>query len=225
VIAVPVYADEPVPDEIAEYCQRIGRAMTADRGDVLVREGDSALKSYYVKRGYAKVLAAMPSGQQRLLGFIGPGDVIGLAAAHVALGRPYIATTIATTHMELQMWTREFVLKSAAHHPQLQDMLDTLLSRRIETIMGRIHTVSGGRVPDRVAHILLELGERHGDVTADGITIRPRLTRDDLASMVGTTLSTVSRLLSDWEKQGIVAKAGGRIRLKQVDRLREMAQA
>jgi CRP-like cAMP-binding protein len=221
---VPSYTVERVPDEVAEYCQRIGRPMVADKGDVLVREGEPAVKAYYVKRGYAKVFSDTASGRHRLLGFIGPQDVIGLGAAHSALGEDYLATAVAATTMDLQMWTREFALSSAAHRPELQQMLDALLVRGLHTILARIHTVSGGHVLERVAGVLLELAERHGEIDSQGITLKPRVTREDLASLVGATLSTVSRLLADWENAGIIKSHRGRIRLLQVERLREWAK-
>jgi CRP-like cAMP-binding protein len=199
VLAVPSYTVERVPDEVAEYCQRIGWPMIADKGDALVREGEPAVKAYYVKRGYAKVSSTTGSGRHRVLGFIGPQDVIGLGAAHSALGETYLATAVAATHMDLQMWTREFALSSAEHHPELQQMLDTLLMRSLHTILARINTVTGGRVPERIAGVLLELAERHGEIDSRGITLGPRVTREDLASMVGTTLFTASRVLADWE--------------------------
>ena len=222
---VPSYTVERAPDEVAEYCQRIGRPMIADTGDVLVREGEPATTAYYVKRGYAKVFSTTPSGQQRLLGFIGPQDVIGLGAAHAALGETYLATAVAATQMDLQMWTREFALSSAEHHPELQQVLDGLLMRSLHIIVTRIHTVSGGRVPERLAGVLLELAERHGEIDSGGITLGPRVTREDLASLVGTTLFTASRQLAGWEEAGIIESHRGRIRVLQVERLRELANA
>ncbi len=117
--------------------------MLADKGDVLVREGEPAVKAYYVKRGYAKVFSDTASGRHRLLGFIGPQDVVGLGAAHSALGETYLATAVAATQMDLQMWTREDALAFAKHHPELQQMLDALLMRGLHTILSRIHIVSG----------------------------------------------------------------------------------
>jgi len=80
-------------------------------------------------------------------------------------------------------------------------------------------------VPERVAGVLLELAERHGEIASGGITLGPPVTREDMASMVDTTLSTASRLLADWEKAGIIQSHRGRVRLLQVERLRELANA
>jgi CRP-like cAMP-binding protein len=199
--------------------------MTADKGDVLVREGEPAVTAYYVKRGYAKVFSTTASGRHRLLGFIGPQDVIGLGAAHAALGETYLATAAAATPMDMQMWTREFALSSAEHNPELQQTLDALLTRNLHILVDRIHTVSGGRVPERTAGVLLELAERHGQIGSGGITLGPRVTREDLASMVGTSLFTASRVLADWETAGIIKSHRGRMQLLQVERLRELAKS
>jgi CRP-like cAMP-binding protein len=215
---------ERVPDEIAEYCQRIGRPTVANKGDVLLLEGEPAVKAYYVKRGYAKAFSTTPSGRARLLGFLGPQDVIGLGAAHSALGESYLTTTVAATHMDLQMWTREFALSSAEHRPEFQQTLDALLKRNVQIILARIHTVAEGRVPERMAGVLLELAERHGRIDSGGITLGPRVTREDLASMIGSTLFTASRLLAEWENAGVLESRRGWVRLLQIERLRDWAK-
>jgi CRP/FNR family transcriptional regulator, nitrogen oxide reductase regulator len=222
-LAVPSYTVERVPHEVAEYCQRIGRPMIADRGDVLLRQGDAAVKAYYVKLGYAKVFSAMGEGQERLLGFVGPREVVGVGAAHNALGQTFLGTAIAASHMELQMWQRDFALMSAAQRLDLQEMLDRQLYRGLQTLTARINTVAAGRVPERLATVLLELARDHGHAYAGTVAIGPRVTREDLASMAGTTLHTASRLLADWEKDDILRSHHGQIRLLNMDRLMELA--
>ena len=86
-----------------------------------------------------------------------------------------------------------------------------------------MHTVSEGRVSQRLARALLELADRHGQPDSRGVVIEPPMTRQDLAAIVATTLFTVSRLLSDWENQGLVESSRARVRVRNVEGLRLLA--
>jgi CRP-like cAMP-binding protein len=209
-------------DEVAAYCERLGRPKTARRGDVLLRQGEPVGICYYVKRGYAKVLSTSQTGHATLIGFAGPRDVVGQAAAHT-WGETYIFTSIAAGHMDLLQWTREMVLG-----PQqwvLQDMLDALLNYNIHIVMEHFHTGTEGRVSQRLARTLAHLADRHGIYDGGVVALGPRVTRDDLASLANTTLYTASRCMSEWEGDGILAKRHGHIHILNVDGLMELAQA
>ena len=71
--------------------------------------------------------------------------------------------------------------------------------------------MSTERVEQRIAHALLRLVNQSGRKTEEGIEIDFPLSREDVAEMTGTTLHTVSRLLSKWESEGLVT--GGRQRI------------
>lgn len=83
--------------------------------------------------------------------------------------------------------------------------------------------VTEGRVSQRLARALLELGERHGQPDSLGVSIVPPLTRQDLAAIVGTTLFTASRTLADWQAQGLVESSRARVRLRNLTGLRTVA--
>ena len=208
-------------DEVAAYCERLGEPATAKRGDILLRQGAPVGICYFVKRGYAKWLSTSESGHTLLLGFAGPRDVIGQAAAHT-WGETYILTSIASSHMELSMWKREMVLD-----PQrrvLQDMLDALLNRNLHLAMEHFHTATEGRVAQRLARALAHLADRHGIYDGGVVALGPRVTRQDLAQLANTTLHTASRQLAAWETDDILITRRGRIHLLDMDRLTAMAQ-
>ena len=82
------------------------------------------------------------------------------------------------------------------------------VGQRLQDAHSRIRELSTEEVERRVAHAILRLMQQAGRKTGDGIAIDLPLTRQDLAEMSGTTLHTVSRLLSAWHEKGLVA--GGR---------------
>jgi CRP-like cAMP-binding protein len=211
-----------VPAEIAAYCLRMGRAMSATRGLTLTRIGDAASRCFYVRRGYAKVHSQSPAGHQVLVGFAGPSDLIGQSAG-AEWGRRYLATTTASGPMELVWWTRKVALELSARFPEVHAHLDALLAQNLQLVLNRLHALSEGGAMHRLASVLLELGGRHGDRLGTSIQIRPTVTRADLAELTGMTLHNASRVLSSWSAAGVIDGRRGRIRLKQVDRLRAIA--
>jgi CRP/FNR family transcriptional regulator, nitrogen oxide reductase regulator len=217
------YTYQSVPASVAAYCERVGEAMSAKRGDVLTRQGERALRCYYVRSGYGKVVSISPAGHQILVGFVGPLDVIGQAAARTWTDS-YLVTTIAAQRMELVTWTRESALELVTRFPEVQARLNALLKRNLKVMRTRLHTVSEGRVPRRLAAVLLELADRHGTADELGVAIGPRVTREDLAALTGASLFTVSRILAEWEEGGVLRTRRGRVRLTNVARLRILAQ-
>ena len=75
---------------------------------------------------------------------------------------------------------------------------------RAQEFQSRLREVATERVPQRLAHMLLRLARQAGRPVANGTLIDFPLTRQDLAEMIGTTLYTVSRLLTEWSERGIV---------------------
>jgi CRP/FNR family transcriptional regulator, nitrogen oxide reductase regulator len=212
-----------VSAEVAEYCLRLGRPLTAKRGDILARQGDAADRCFFVRSGYGTVTSNSLDGHQILLCFVGPGDLVGQSAATPDL-ETYLATTVVVQLMELVFWTRDVALEISMQFPEIHARLDASLARNGQILLARLHTVGEGPVPRRLASVLLELGDRHGEATERGVTIGPLVTREDLANLTGSSLYTASRVLSEWEADGLIVSRRGRLRLLDVARLRSLAR-
>jgi CRP-like cAMP-binding protein len=89
-------------------------------------------------------------------------------------------------------------------YPRLAINSINILSQRIQEFQDRLREMATERVERRIARTLLRLASQTGRKTEQGILIDLSLTRQDLAEMTGTTLYTVSRTLSQWEKDGLV---------------------
>jgi CRP-like cAMP-binding protein len=88
--------------------------------------------------------------------------------------------------------------------PRLARNLMVLLSNQIQILQDRLREMATERVERRIAHTLLRLIRHAGRKVDEGILLDLPLTRLDLAELSGTTLYTVSRILSRWEADGIV---------------------
>jgi YD repeat-containing protein len=87
-------------------------------------------------------------------------------------------------------------------YPQLSLNLGQILTRRLRELEERFREVATETAPRRIALMLSRLSNQVGRTTPDGIEVA--LTRDELAKMTGTTLFTVSRVISAWAEAGLV---------------------
>ena len=211
-------------EDVVAYCLEHSTLATARRGELLIQQGEPARFVYVIKSGYAKFLSTSPDGHEVLVGIAGPFDVFGQAAATEHL-RTYLVTATALTPMELVIWSRTKALELADRFPEIHSRLDAQMIANLNLVLGRLHTVSEGHVPQRLTRALLELSERHGQKQPRGVAILPPLTRQDLAALTGTTLYTVSRLLADWEHRGMVATSRGHVQLLNIQALRDISEA
>ena len=210
-------------DDIVKYCLEHSALATARRGELLIQQGQRAELVYVVKSGYAKLVSTSPDGHEVLVGMAGPFDVFGQAAVTDGM-RDYLVTATALTSMELIIWARAKALELSRKFPEIHARLDAQLVANLDLVLGRLHTISEGHVPQRLTRVLLELADRHGQREPRGVGITPPLTRQDLAALTGTTLYTVSRLLADWEHRGFVATSRGHVQLLNIEALREIAE-
>jgi CRP-like cAMP-binding protein len=215
---------EGLDPEAVEYARQHAQTVTAKRGDALSRQGEPADRFFVVQSGYAKLVSTSPDGNEILVGIVGPRDAIGHAAV-AENRRDYLVTSCALTPMTVASWSREKALAIAAEYPDVHKRIDAQLIRNLEAVLGRLHLVSEGKVTQRLARALVELAERHGEPHALGIEIAPPLTRQDIAAIVGTTLFTASRVLSDWEDKGLVESSRAKVRVRSLEGLRAIAES
>ena len=209
-------------DEIVDYAMKHAKTVTARRGETITRQGEPARQIFVIRDGFAKMVSTSGDGHDVLVGIAGPRDAFGHAAMADQQG-DYLVTSTALTSITAAVWDRDKALAIAREFPEVHRKLDAQLIRNLELVLGRLHTVSEGRVGQRLARALLELAERHGQPDSLGILIVPPLTRQDIAAIVGTTLFTASRTLSEWEDQGLVESTRARVRLRSVEGLRLIA--
>jgi len=85
-----------------------------------------------------------------------------------------------------------------------------------------IISLVSSRVESRIASVIVRLCENHGSITDDGILINIRLTRQDIADIVGSTVETTIRTISRFKKQGLLTTLGGRLLVKDIDAFADM---
>jgi CRP-like cAMP-binding protein len=149
-----------------------------------------------------KVAKMLPGGKEVILELLGAGDPLGAVAAYES--RPYPASAVALEDCTLILVRRAAFFALLENSPSLVRGLLNGLSFRLLELTRRIAEVTGGRVETRFCHVFLMLADRLGRSEARGLFIPLALSRQDLASLTGTTLETAIRIMSRWGKEGVV---------------------
>jgi CRP/FNR family transcriptional regulator, nitrogen oxide reductase regulator len=189
-----------------------GRLRRLRAGAYLFRHGEQATNLYILVAGQVKMTQITPEGHQVLLRVAGPGETLGVIAA-VDSAR-YPATAQAADDCRLLSWDNESILSLMLRFPQLAINALRIVSGRVQEFQDRYRELATERVERRIARALLRLAAQAGRKVPDGIRIDLPLTRQDLAEMTGTTRYTISRMLSEWEQQGIVEASRERVLIK-----------
>ncbi len=191
---------------------RSGRSRTVERGGFVFQQGQAAVALYVLTLGQARLTQITPEGHQTLLRFLGPGEMLGAIAV---LGQEvYPATAEAVVDCQALAWEAETMTRLMERYPQLALNALYLLAVQIRELQERFQALTTERVERRVARALVRLTQHAGQKVEGGVLINLPLSRQDLAEMTGTTLYTVSRILSRWEDDGLVESGRERILIR-----------
>ena len=201
--------------EPAALTRLMARATTrrVAQGDTVFEQGAEARSFYLLLHGRLKVRQVTADGQQVMVRVVHPGDLFGFARA---LSRPdYPGTAQAAVESLVVGWPMADWDAVVETNPRLAINAMQTIGQRLDEAHTRLREMSTQEVERRVAHAVLRLAEQAGRAEAGGTRIDFPITRQDIAEMTGTTLHSVSRLLSSWEGQGLVE--GGRQKLTVID--------
>jgi CRP-like cAMP-binding protein len=129
-----------------------------------------------------------------------------------ALRRPdYPGTATAVTDSVALQWPMKDWDSLTEQHPRFAINAMQTMGQRLQDAHAQVRELSTEDVERRVAHAVLRLANQGGKKEAGGVRIDFPISKQDIAEMTGTTLHTVSRILSAWERAGLVE--GGRQKL------------
>ena len=175
-------------------------------------QGDPADYIYILTSGQIKLLQANPSGQQVNLRTIYPWQMFGALGA-VRTAATYPASAQALEDSSALAIASDFLHTMLETRPYIAFDLMKLMTSYIQEMQARYRELATERVEQRVASALLRLAAQMGTKADKETSIVLSFSRQDLAEMTGTTLYTVSRLLSEWERQAIISTGRERINI------------
>jgi len=208
-----VVADIPLfsgltPGELDEIL-REARSVRYAKDTPVFEQGADAVSFFVLLHGHLRVEKTTPQGHQIVVRYVSPGEIFGVAQA-LAL-QQYPASAVAAVDSVALCWPSAAWPRLVAKFPALAANVLQTVGRRLQDTQTRVLEMSSEQVEQRVAHVLLRLAKQAGRKTEAGVEIDFPISRQDVAEMTGTTLHTVSRILSAWEQRGLVE--GGRQRI------------
>lgn len=205
--------------------ERVGAASSLRdyaKGEILFREGDPPDHLFTVVGGRIKVFKTTPAGREVILEIFGPGDPLGAVAVYER--RPFPASAMALEESTCLVTRQAEFFRLLETHPTLARGLLSGLTLRLVELTNRLTELSGSRVETRLARFFLRLGQQLGRHQVGGVFIPLALSRQDLADLIGTTIETAIRVMSRWQKEGILETHKEGFLLADLDRLEELAE-
>lgn len=171
--------------------------------DVAVfNQGGDAKSFFLLLDGQVRVVRSAPDGRQMIVRYIVSGELLGIAQA---IGRDtYPASAIAAVDCVILAWPGKLWTEFASSFPSFGKATYKTVGTRLEDVQTQMLDIATRHVEQRIANALLRLIRQSGKKTDNGITIDFPISRQDIGEMTGTTLHTVSRVLSAWEEKGFV---------------------
>jgi len=209
---VSVFKDATDEDLKAFVENAIIRAI--EEGEFFFFQGDPAAYFYILISGRAKLLQSNPAGQQVNLRTINEWQMFGALGA-VRAGATYPATAQALEPSTALAIESSFLHKMLETRPYLNFSLMQLMTGYIQEMQERYRELATERVERRIALTVLRLASQIGVRSTDEDTvIELPLSRQDVAEASGTTIFTVSRVLADWERRGLVEAGRERVLIR-----------
>ncbi|MBX3584124.1 MAG: Crp/Fnr family transcriptional regulator [Rhizobiaceae bacterium] len=165
-------------------------------------QDEEARQFFLLLSGHIRVVKTTPDGMQVIARYINEGELFGIA---IAMGRTtYPASAVAAVDCVVLSWPNAVWQDLQSRIPGFgANAYQTIGARLVET-QSRVVEMSTRQVEQRIASAVMRLVQQSGRKTAEGVEIDFPITRQDIAEMTGSTLHTVSRLMSAWEEEGIV---------------------
>ena len=187
------------------------------KGSILFKEGDDGEHLYVIIDGKLKLGTSSGDGRENLLSILGPGEMFGELSLFDP--GPRTSTATAVTDAKLLSLSHEKVIPWLKQNPEVSLQLLTRLSQRLRRTNEAVGDLVFSDVPGRVAKALIDLGDRFGKITAEGLLVNHDLTQEELAQLVGASRETVNKALADFAGRGWLKLDGRSVLIIDVERL------
>ncbi|MEN9876213.1 MAG: hypothetical protein RLZZ529_1210 [Bacteroidota bacterium] len=195
-------------------------SYTIKKGEVIFEEGDTINGIYCIKDGVCKMSKLSANGKDHIVKLISKGELLGQRS--IISDEPVNLSAIALEDMEVCFIPKTEIMGFFDKNNQFSmNVMKTICGDLKEA---DLHSVNMAQktVKERLAETLLYLADTFGKNEDNSLKVQ--LSREELASMIGTATESCIRLLSDFNKLGLIELAGKKIILKEIGKLKKMAE-
>lgn len=212
-----------VPAPALRELARTASEVRVPRGAAFYEQGARSTMVHVLLCGLVKLVWSGAATDQVILGFVEPGDPFDLAA--IVSNTPYRCSARAVDDSLALAWLRAELLPVMARYPQIGANALRLLAQRLFAVWDAYGGLATVRVEPRLAAVLARLVRAPNAAAAPAAAPSLRLGHRDLAACIGTTPYTVSRILSQWRREGLVDVYRERVVIRRPRRLEDIAGA
>jgi CRP-like cAMP-binding protein len=190
------------------------------KGQTLFHEGNPAFGLFCINSGKIKLTKSSPDGKDSIVRLIGPGDVLG----HRSLFDEGNAQGTATALEEstICFLDKKYITKIIKEKPHLASQVITHLSKEMGAAEDKIASYFQKNVRERLAEFLFEMKEKFGTIESGRTRLEIKLTREEMASIVGVATETLIRFMSEFKQEGAIEQEGKVIFILDENKLKEL---
>jgi CRP/FNR family cyclic AMP-dependent transcriptional regulator len=192
-------------------------SVKISKGTILFAEGDGGDQLYVIAEGKLKLGTSSGDGRENLLSILGPGEMFGELSLFDP--GPRTSTATAVTDAKLLSLGQEKLLPWLVENPKVSLQLLASLAQRLRRTNEAVGDLVFSDVPGRVAKALIDLGERFGKKTEEGLFVHHDLTQEELAQLVGASRETVNKALADFAGRNWLKLDGRAVLITDFERL------
>jgi CRP-like cAMP-binding protein len=213
---------EKLSPEQAEQLERRAVIRAFRKGDLVYAPGDPGRTVLVVARGRVKIKGITPEGKEFILAFVDEGELFGELTLFDGGPRDEFAEAAEAT--EVLAITREDLLRLFEQRPDVVMQITKLIGLRRKRVETRLRNLLFRSNRQRIAGLLLELLESHGERNGKGWAIRLPLSHQELAGLIGATRETVTITLGQLQLDGLIRVQRRRISVLDRDGLETEAR-
>ena len=188
------------------------------KGEVIFEEGENVNGIFCVKDGVCKLTKLSPNGKDHIVKLVTKGELLGQRS--MISDEPVNLTAVALEDMQVCFVPKNEIMGFFDKNNQFSMNVMKTICGDLKESDSQMVNMAQKTVKERLAETLLYLQDTFGKNEDDSLKIQ--LTRDELASMIGTATESCIRLLSDFNKSGLIEIKGKKIILKDIPKLKKM---
>jgi CRP/FNR family transcriptional regulator, nitrogen oxide reductase regulator len=204
--------------EQIEGLAKVCRPVYAERGEMIWWSGADVDFFGLAADGFVKMVRSCPNGNDVTMELFGPGQIFGMMGTITRTGCPLSSYSV--TNLWYLRIPKKAFLDIYEQNIPLKDRLLRKTALRLHAAVNLMAHMSSGRVEERIAAILFILSESYGHKDPlGGIRLDVPLTRQEISDMAGTTVESTIRVMSRWQKEGIVSTERQHVVIQNTERL------
>ena len=207
-------------ETVMEDLRKKGKTKTIANKQIIYVEGDEPTHLYYLVKGQVKTYKRFKDGRELSSNLYHDGDFFGYES--LCSNEEYADNAATLVESEIIHIPKVDFVDYLLNHQAVSKAFINLLTDNVRDKGKQMLQLAYSSVRKRVAEALLHVANKFGAETSDTCTIK--ISRDDLAALVGTASETVSRMLADFKEEKLIDKTGNAINILSIEKLRNIKQ-